>query len=139
MTKKSTGNGDSNAGQPKPGKRLGGCTGRGFMPGQSGNPKGGRPKTKGLLNALKARVAEPTRNGRTMEDELVEVLILEALQGKNRLTAIQTVFDRLEGRPAQQLNFNDISRALSGKTDSELLRYAETGVFPDGQGEPNEE
>jgi hypothetical protein len=56
-----------------------------------------------------------------------------------RIEALKYLTDRRDGKPKQQVDFNDISRALSGKTDAELLHYAETGVFPDGQGEPNEE
>jgi hypothetical protein len=62
-------------------KLLGGITGRGFLPGQSSNPKG-RPHTKGLLTALRNKVGETTADGRTIEEQLVEVLVHEALVGK---------------------------------------------------------
>jgi hypothetical protein len=47
-------------------KRLGGITGRGFMPGQSGNPSG-RPRTRGLLGTLRVKVAEIGTDGRSLE------------------------------------------------------------------------
>ncbi len=122
-------NADSNTKERKP-KRLGGCTGKGFMPGKSGNPRG-RPRTKGLLNALRMAIAGVDENGVTVEQRLVDSLITEALRGGNRLAAIQTVFDRLEGRPKQQLDFNDITRAMEGRTKEELLHFAEHGCWPE--------
>jgi len=38
-------------------KKLGGCTGKGFMPGQSGNPSG-RPKKKHLTEAFEEMLEE---------------------------------------------------------------------------------
>lgn len=112
-------------------RRLGGVTGRGFMPGESGNP-GGRPRTHGLLAALRAAVEE-VRGGVTVEKALVETLITEALQGHNRLGAIQTVFDRLEGRPKQQLDLNDITAAMANRSPEALVFYAEHGCWPEDE------
>ena len=48
------------------GKLVGGITGRGFLPGRSGNAHG-RPKTNtGLVNAIRANVAELAPDGRTV-------------------------------------------------------------------------
>ena len=66
-------NGNNNVKQREGGKRLGGVTGKGFMPGQSGNPKG-RPRTKGLLTALKAAFGKMDDDGRTVEEFLVDAL-----------------------------------------------------------------
>jgi hypothetical protein len=82
-----TNNAKNNLKQRGCGKQLGGVTGRGFMPGRSGNPKG-RPPTRGLVNALKARVAEVTDDGRSVEEALADVLINEALHGRNKLAAV---------------------------------------------------
>jgi hypothetical protein len=112
-------------------KKPGGVTGAGFLPGQSGNPKG-RPPTKGLLAALKEAVAEVTPDGRTIEQVLVDELIEQALRGRRRLVAIAEIFDRLEGKPRQALDFNDITKQLQGRTQEELLHYAETGRWPSG-------
>jgi len=75
-------------------KQLGGVTGRGFLLRQSGNPKG-RPHTKGLLSALRSRVAEVDASGRTIEARLVEALVNEALDGKNPLPAVEIIFEQV--------------------------------------------
>jgi hypothetical protein len=99
-------------------RTLGGITGRGFMPGQSGNP-GGRPRTHGLLEVLRTAVDE------TVAKSLVEVLLAEALKGRHPLPAISTIFDRLEGRPKTQIDFNDITKAMSNRSADDLVFYAE--------------
>src|SRR5215813_14003702 len=83
------------------GKLLGGITGKGFLPGQSGNPNG-RPPTRGLLEALRSSVSKLAPDGRRVEDALVDALIAEAFHGRNKLAALSYIFDRLEGRPRQQ-------------------------------------
>jgi hypothetical protein len=92
MTQKEN-NGDNNVKQRGTAKRPGGVTGKGFLPGHSGNKKG-RPRTKGLVAALKAAVAEVIPDGRTIEQALVDELISEALRGRRRLQAIAEIFDR---------------------------------------------
>jgi Family of unknown function (DUF5681) len=83
-----TNNAKNNGKQRKRKKSLGGVTGRGFMPGKSGNPKG-RPRTRGLLNALKAAVEEVGPDGKIVEEQVVDALIEEALCGRHRLPAIK--------------------------------------------------
>jgi uncharacterized protein DUF5681 len=102
-----------------------------FKPGESGNP-GGRPKSHGLLDMLRA-VCDEVREGRTVKEALVETLITEALQGHNRLGAIQTVFDRLEGRPKQAIDFNDITAAMANRSPEDLVYYAEKGTWPEDE------
>jgi hypothetical protein len=110
-------------------KQLGGITGRGFLPGQSGNPKG-RPYTKGLLAALRNKVAEIDANGQTIEARLVEVLVSEALDGKNRLPAVEIIFDRLEGRSRQRLEVADVTAQLRDKSDEELQFHLDNNRWP---------
>jgi hypothetical protein len=95
-----------------------------FKPGQSGNP-GGRPRTHGLLDVLRSSVDE------TVAKSLVKVLIAEALKGRNPLPAISTIFDRLEGKPKQAIDFNDITQAMANRTPEELLHFAQYGVWPE--------
>jgi hypothetical protein len=122
-------------------KLVGGVTGRGFLPGQSGNPNG-RPHTKGLLTALRNKVAEAGADGRTIEDQLVEVLVQEALRGRHRLPAVEAIFDRLEGRATQQLNVRDVTADLRSRSDQELEfhlrhdRWPSENELETGESEP---
>ena len=111
-------------------KKLGGITGRGFLPGNSGNPNG-RPRTRGLLNALKAKVQETGQDGRSIEEQLVDVLVDEALNGKNRLPAVEAVFDRLEGRARTTLEIADVTRQIREKSDEELIFHLQHDRWPD--------
>ncbi len=112
-------------------KRLGGVTGRGFVPGQSGNPSG-RPRTRGLVSPLRAKMAEVGPDGRSLEDRLVGVLIQEALKGGQRLAAVAVIFDRLEGRAHQQIQIADVTKELREKSDGELLFHLAHDRWPEG-------
>jgi hypothetical protein len=103
-------------------KLSGGVTGKGFQPGQSGNPTG-RPRTRGLVSALKAAVSQVLPNGQTVEEIIADVLIDEALNGKRRVVAINSIYDRIEGRPKQSIDVNEKrgAEALSKLTDDELI------------------
>lgn len=70
-------------------KMVGGITGKGFMPGVSGNPLG-RPKTKPFQNML-LRNLTPDR-----EKELIEALFDKVKKGEN--WAIEFIADRLDGK-----------------------------------------
>ncbi len=129
MTSKKNNNAIINAKQRGDAKKPGGVTGKGFQPGQSGNPAG-RPPTRGFISALRAAVAGETKDGRTIEQAIVDELIRQALRGRKKLQAISEIFDRLEGKPRQALDLNDITRDLQGRTDEELRIFAETGRWP---------
>jgi hypothetical protein len=122
---------ESNWKQPAK-KRLGGASGHGFFPGKSGNP-GGRPRTSGLLAALRARVAEVGPDGRTVEEQLANVLVEEGLHGKNRLAAVEVIFNRLEGRARQQIDVADVTGQLREKSDEELRFYLDHGRWPESR------
>ncbi len=120
-------NTESNAKPYKPG----GVTGKGFRPGKSGNPRGlpGRPRTRGLLAALKAELGIVGKDGRTTEQQLAAKLVHEALKGRYKRAAIAEIFDRIEGKPKQQLDVNDITQQMQGRSNEELMRFAETGKW----------
>ena len=82
----------SNDGSTNNGKRLGGCTGKGWKPGQSGNPKG-RPKGRGLTDRLRA--ALDADDGSAAE-RIVQTVVEAAERGDAAL--IRLIWDRLEGR-----------------------------------------
>jgi len=111
-------------------KRLGGITGRGFLPGQCGNPNG-RPHARGLIAALRLKISEIAADGRTIEEHLIDVLLQEALRGKHRIPAVEMIFDRLEGKAQQRLEVADITRQLREKTDEELMFHLQHGRWPD--------
>ena len=114
---------------PRRQKQLGGATGRGFLPGRSGNPNG-RPRTRGLVSALHARVSEIGADGRSIEQQLVDVLLHEALRGKHRLAAVEVIFDRLEGRASQHIQVADVTKELRQKSDDELRFHLEHDRWP---------
>jgi uncharacterized protein DUF5681 len=109
---------------------LGGCNGLGFLPGKSGNP-GGRPRSKGLVNALRAKLSESRPDGRTTEEHLVSALIEEALRGKHRVAAIEAILDRLEGKPKQQLDVNNITDDIRRRPTADLRFYMANGHWPE--------
>jgi Family of unknown function (DUF5681) len=121
---------EKNVEQRKQPKQLGGITGRGFVPGKSGNPSG-RPRTRGLVSSLRAKMSEVGPDGRSLEERLVAVLIQEALRGRQRLAAVAVIFDRLEGRAHQQIQIADVTKELWEKSDDELRFHLAHDRWPD--------
>jgi hypothetical protein len=121
---------EKNVEQRKQPKQLGGITGRGFVPGKSGNPSG-RPRTRGLVSSLRAKMSEVGPDGRSLEERLVAVLIQEALRGRQRLAAVAVIFDRLEGRAHQQIQVADVTKELREKSDDELRFHLAHDRWPD--------
>lgn len=82
----------------RPGYRPGGVTGKGFVPGRSGNP-GGRPKGRTLTGVLRD-LMEREHNGRPVIEILAERVLKEALMGK--FPFAKELWDRVEGKPAER-------------------------------------
>lgn len=82
------------------GKKLGGCTGKGFMPGQSGNPSG-RPKKSWLTEAteelLEEKLSDPAERERWKNAQW-EKMIKSGVVGAMFL---DTAWERTEGKVAQ--------------------------------------
>ncbi|HZS09513.1 MAG TPA: DUF5681 domain-containing protein [Blastocatellia bacterium] len=115
----------NNAGKT-PGKPFAKGNTIGFQPGQSGNPQG-RPKKRTLSEHLREVMARthPEHPDRTYGELIAIKLAEEAVSGN--VTAAREVFDRLEGRPRQQLDVTVDSRKqqLAQTALDEYLRQAE--------------
>ena len=90
--------------QEQPKSNLGGITGKGFMPGQSGNP-GGRPRgSKSLRNLLIQALRKKAKDGKGGEKEFYELLtesiVVNAAKGNAAL--VKLIFDYHEGPPPQK-------------------------------------
>ena len=86
------------------GNNVGGITGKGFMPGQSGNP-GGRPRgSKSLRSLLVEALRKKAKDGKGGEKEFYELLtesiVVNAAKGNAAL--VKLIFDYLEGPPPQR-------------------------------------
>lgn len=80
-------------------KKPGGVTGKGFRPGQSGN-EGGRPR--GLERLFRDKLGEGG------VDEAIDILLTvmrdPKAAAKDRLRAVEIIFDRGWGKPTQTVN-----------------------------------
>jgi Family of unknown function (DUF5681) len=77
-------------------KMLGGCTGKGFMPGQSGNP-GGKPRKPASERLIRRLLA----NDEKELAEVIEALVAKAKGGD--VPALKEVLDRAEGKVADKV------------------------------------
>ena len=84
---------------------LGGITGKGFMPGVSGNPNGRPKKSNCVSDLLRNKGDEVQEDGRTKLLAVIETLYERA--GEGELKAIDMIFDRLEGKPAQKVEVEE--------------------------------
>jgi hypothetical protein len=87
-------------------RRLGGATGRGFMPGKSGNP-GGRPRAAVNVQEL----------ARQHTEQAVRTLVEALRDPKLKVQAAQALLDRGWGRPPQTIH-------TEGQTSITLLHLA---------------
>ena len=87
-------------------KQLGGVTGKGFMPGQSGNPNG-RPKGSGLsiTTEIKKKLEEcPSGQKATYLQLLINRIMKQAIQdGDNNM--ITKIWNYVDGMPKQSTDF----------------------------------
>ena len=104
-----------------------------FRKGQSGNA-GGRPKSRLLSVALRARLAEIKRDDvekRTWA-EIIATNLIEIASSKSpsAIAAANEVCDRAEGRSRQSIEFSDISADLRSRSDEELLFHVQHNRWP---------
>ena len=85
-------------------KKLGGITGKGFVPGVSGNP-GGRPKEYNFKEAIKEALKSEDKH--TKRENIVAIVDKAVSMAKRgNLGAIKWLADRYEGTPMQSININ---------------------------------
>lgn len=113
-------------------KKLGGITGKGWMPGKSGNPNG-RPKKAPMADASREillALAPGDPQGRTYAQVIAERLAMMARNGD--VEAFRALADRAEGKPRQTLGIeNDVLRsAFESMSEQEKLEYAREGKLP---------
>jgi hypothetical protein len=107
------------------GKRVGGVTGKGFRPGQSGNP-GGRPKA---LAEVKALAAEHTRDA---INALHAIATDDKKDERARVQAAVALLDRAWGKPAQAVE-------VSGPAGGPVQQEVRAEVTPSEPPIPDEE
>lgn len=110
-----------------PEKKLGGITGKGFMPGVSGNPAG-KPKGAKHLSTLlwealqkKAKDKSGKETDSTIADLLVQRLLKDAVEKGNR---IEMIFDRIDGQAKQEVDITSGGEALATPTDVDVMEIA---------------
>ncbi len=86
--------------QQQPKSNLGGITGKGFMPGQSGNP-GGRPKGDSVTTWLRRKLQDEPIPGQTRAERIAETIMRAAEDGDPKL--IKELLDRTEGKVAEAI------------------------------------
>ena len=94
---------------------VGGCTGKGWLPGQSGNPAGRPPNKRyisdilrGILNRVPVKelakllgLPEGTVEGENTDVLVALALLKKALSGDTK--AIDMIFDRTEGKVSDKI------------------------------------
>jgi hypothetical protein len=86
-------------------KRLGGITGKGFLPGRSGNPNG-RPRTAKFSEAARQLASEIGSSGFTGAEELAQYCLRRALKGSARHAEL--FLNYAEGKPKQGLEVSGL-------------------------------
>jgi hypothetical protein len=101
------------------GKVPGGVTGKGFLPGKSGNPKGRPPGPKAVSGRLKSLLGLPEfdgetyGDGKTAADKLAEVILRKALQGDHKF--VKELLDRIEGKVPESIEVEEVPSAADRK------------------------
>ena len=100
-------------------KLPGGITGKGFLPGQCGNPSG-RPRTAKFSEIARDVLAEEDPKTRQkMAERLVRAAVTRALAGSTR--HLELILSYAEGRPRQHFDVSgSVANPLASLSDEEL-------------------
>src|SRR5215831_17357962 len=104
--------------------------------GQSGNPSGRVARVKTMFtDALREKLAAlDMETKQTVAGRLADILIRCATDpdpevDKTRIMALAEIVDRVEGRPKQQLDVNDVTADLRSRTTEDLVFHLEHGYW----------
>ena len=97
--------------------KQGGVTGKGFVKGKSGNPKGSPKKAKCIPDILRSITSEKADGYETKLHQILNNVVNQAVKGDQ--WSIQFVADRMEGKPAQVIN-QTIEELPSGFTTTRI-------------------
>jgi hypothetical protein len=112
--------------------------GKRFKPGESGNKSGVASRMPTLfthaLRDILGSVDPVTKQ--TYAQRLAKILVDCALKpdpeiDKTRIMALSEIVDRCEGKPKQQLDVNDVTAELRGRSDADLLFHLDHGYWPE--------
>jgi len=96
----------ANATQMQRTKLLGGVTGKGFLPGTSGNPAGKVPGTRNfntiITDGLKKEAKDTKGNPLVIEEALAQKIIKMALDGDRKM--IELIWNYRDGKPPQNID-----------------------------------
>lgn len=124
-----------------------------FKPGQSGNPKG-RPKGARQLSTIlkdalrqiaKSKDGKPLLDPETNEPVTYEVAlikrVIEKAVMKGDYKTIELIFDRIEGKPRQKIDFSDETADRNSRFDDirKIVSILTHGDEPDKKEDSGEE
>jgi hypothetical protein len=123
-------------------KRLANLNSKGtpFKKGVSGNPSGKPQRMFTLVTmALREKLASiDPKTKKTYAERIADIVINCALDpdpevDKTRIMAISEILDRVEGKPKQQIDLNDVTSELRQRSDEDLMFHLEHGYFPEDE------
>lgn len=108
--------------------KPGGVTGKGFLPGQSGNPNG-RPKGQSITSVLRAILDDEAKfkgntNGKLLKEIVADVLVKHALKGN--MKAMSILLDRHDGKVPLPLTIQDDDFDPTKLSDEKLESIAKS-------------
>lgn len=95
-------------------KQRGGVTGKGFMPGQSGNPAGRPVGSLSITTAVRRRLEECRKKGDKNElERLVDTIMKKAIEEGDNVT-IKTLWAYVDGLPKQAIDITTLGEKITG-------------------------